>query len=487
MRCPLQGRRLLAGASGTPPPTALVMVLGLAVVGASADNAIDKFEDSDQIGDAYLEAVGRRPPASAIVDGYGTDTEIAPQGTYQRDQAAKIIAYMVLGKEAADSLVASYAPFQDVPADYWAAGYIAFCKEQGIIDGVSDTSFDPYGTLTGFQWAKMLLAAVGFNANNELEGDSWSLNTARTGHEVGLFDGDNAGADHVALRREQAMLYAFNTLTNVRQVSYTGNGNNYVYDIYGYEWADGTGYTLGAEVFDLTYVEGQVVDNEAMGNANTVVANVNYEDPGMFWWMEDDPAYVDIDANTGLDLMYHAVRIWYVEGKTNTNVYVNDLATVTTYECMDILNGDDDKDDLKNVGTGTIGDTSKTEYETYLIDNRALDLKNMDQNLAVDGDYAYISVYADFAQLGFVGKDETDIDSLIDSDDVVDNDHILTDISDIDYNDAIITIHATSKEDHDDYAWHVYPVTTTEGVVESIQREDGVVVSVTRPTTPLSR
>ena len=33
---------------------ALVMVLGLAVVGASADNAIDKFEDSDQIGDAYL-------------------------------------------------------------------------------------------------------------------------------------------------------------------------------------------------------------------------------------------------------------------------------------------------------------------------------------------------------------------------------------------------------------------------------------------------
>ena len=91
---------------------ALVMVLGLAVVGASADNAIDKFEDSDQIGDAYLEAVGVLT-GLAIVDGM-TDTEIAPQGTYQRDQAAKIIAYMVLGKEAADSLVASYAPFQDL-------------------------------------------------------------------------------------------------------------------------------------------------------------------------------------------------------------------------------------------------------------------------------------------------------------------------------------------------------------------------------------
>ena len=313
---------------------ALVMVLGLAVVGASADNAIDKFEDSDQIGDAYLEAVGVLT-GLAIVDGM-TDTEIAPQGTYQRDQAAKIIAYMVLGKEAADSLVASYAPFQDVPADYWAAGYIAFCKEQGIIDGVSDTSFDPYGTLTGFQWAKMLLAAVGFNANNELEGDSWSLNTARTGHEVGLFDGDNAGADHVALRREQAMLYAFNTLTNVRQVSYTGNGNNYVYDIYGYEWADGTGYTLGYDVFDLKFVEGQIVDNEGMGANATYVANANYKArPSGYpsWWnWDEDKETVSVKADTGLDLMYHAVRVWYTG--TNTNVYVNDLATVTTYECM---------------------------------------------------------------------------------------------------------------------------------------------------------
>ena len=37
---------------------ALVMVLGLGVVGASADNALDNYTDTGDIGDAYLEAVG---------------------------------------------------------------------------------------------------------------------------------------------------------------------------------------------------------------------------------------------------------------------------------------------------------------------------------------------------------------------------------------------------------------------------------------------
>ncbi len=167
---------------------ALVMLLGLGVVGASADNALDNYTDADDIGDAYLEAVGVLT-GLGIVDGM-TDTTIVPEATYTRAQAAKIIATMVLGVDGAKTCVATTAPFDDVDANHWAAGYIAFCKEDGIIDGVTDTTFDPEGTLTGYQWAKMLLAAVGFNANNELEGASWSLNTARIGHEVGLFNGD---------------------------------------------------------------------------------------------------------------------------------------------------------------------------------------------------------------------------------------------------------------------------------------------------------
>ncbi len=438
------------------------MLLGLGVVGASADNALDNYTDADDIGDAYLEAVGVLT-GLGVVDGM-TDTTIVPQATYTRAQAAKIIATMVLGVDGAKTCVATTNPFDDVDANHWAAGYIAFCKEEGIIDGVTDTSFDPEGTLTGYQWAKMLLAAVGFNANNELEGASWSLNTARIGHEVGLFNGDTSAADHTPLRREQAMLFAFNALTSVRQVTYSADATNYVYGIKGYIFADGTGKTLGDKVFNLKSVEGQIIDNEGMGNANTIVDNIDHS--------RYAEAEVTIDANTGLDLMYHAVRVWYIDGKTNTGVYVNDLAKVTEYDCMHAyLNGSDSEADkavakLKNVETKSIGDTTETKYERYVIDNTALDLKY---------DYADVTLYADYTTLGYAGKNNTDIGTV-----AVDNDHIVTDISDIAYGAGIIAVHATATETgNDGYAWHVYPVTATEGVIKSAQQSDGKVYSYT--------
>ena len=240
---------------------ALVMVLGLGVVGASADNKLDDYTDAKDIGDAYVEAVGVMTGLE-IVDGM-TETTIDPTATYTREQAAKIIAYMVLGKSAADSLTCTVAPFDDVAADRWSAGYISFCVEQGIIDGMTDTTFEPTGTLTGFQWAKMLLSAVGFNANGEFTGDSWSLNTARVAHSVGLFSGDAAGADHVALQRQQAMLYAFNTLTSVGCVVYSEALGDYIYS-YNNELWDRYTYegTLGWNVFKLNHAEGIITDNE---------------------------------------------------------------------------------------------------------------------------------------------------------------------------------------------------------------------------------
>ena len=393
-----------------------------------------------------------------IVDGM-TETTIVPQATYTRAQAAKIITTMVLGVNGAKSCVASYAPFDDVAANHWAAGYIAFCKEQGIIDGVTDTTFDPEGTLTGYQWAKMLLAAVGFNANNELEGSSWSLNTARIGREVGLFDGDLAGADHTPLRREQAMLYAFNTLSGIKQVTYSANATNYVYGIKGYVFADGTGYTLGEKVFKLSKVEGQIVDNEGMGASATVV------DP-----VASRAKNVSIKAGTGLDLMYHAVRAWYVADKNNTGVYVYDLAKTTEYTCRNIATGDKAVKDLPKtatVETPSIGyDTGKTEYESYLIDNRALDLAN---------DYAYVSLYADFGALTYrnTKAETTTIDGQL-----VDNDDIMTDISNIKYGDTVIYVKAESTLGNGE-AWYVYPVTSTEGVVSKIEQTSGKVISVT--------
>ena len=155
----------------------VAMVLGLCVVGASAKDKVESFTDDYQkVGAAYQEAVGVLVGVG-IIDGM-TETALEPQGNYTREQAAKIIAYMLLGKSKADSLKCTVAPFDDVAASRWSAGYIAFCVEQGIIDGMTATTYEPTGTLTGFQWAKMLLCAIGFGVKGEFTGSSWSVNTA---------------------------------------------------------------------------------------------------------------------------------------------------------------------------------------------------------------------------------------------------------------------------------------------------------------------
>lgn len=57
------------------------------------------------------------------------------------------------------------APFDDVAADHWAAGYIAYCANAGIINGNGAGSFLPDQEVTAYQFGKMLLTAVGYGVN----------------------------------------------------------------------------------------------------------------------------------------------------------------------------------------------------------------------------------------------------------------------------------------------------------------------------------
>ena len=423
----------------------VAMVLGLCVVGASATNKVDGYEDAGKIGAAYTEAVGVMT-GLGIVDGV-TDTELRPENTYQRDQAAKIIAYMLLGKNKADSLSCTVAPFEDVPANHWAAGYIAFCKEQGIIDGVTETTFKPTGTLTGFQWAKMLLCAVGFGVNGEFEGDSWSLNTAKVAHTVDLFAGDLAGADHVALQRQQAMLYAFNALTNVDVVVWSEALGDYI------EWYSGfvggrftyTG-TLGENVWKLDSVTGIIVDNEAL-NAPATVVNAKAE------YNAYAPNTVSVKANTGLDMMYHAARIWYVAGtKANTGVFVYDLAKVETTNCPTTLPAKD----VYNIGKEV---ANSVAYQYDKVDNSA-----------IDAGTANVVLYYKWAKLGarVEVKSTTVIDGV-----TVANSAIKTDISAINKDDPIIYLKGKSTTT-DNAGWHVYAPSATSGTVKSLS-DKGVI------------
>ena len=193
---------------------ALVMTMSLVTVSAGAKD----FTDASKI--AYDEAVDVMS-AVKVIDGY-TDGSFSPSATLTRGAAAKIICNLILGPTAASALVADAAPYKDVAANHPFAGYIAYCQKTGIISGYADGTFKPANSLTGYAFMKMLLGALGYDAANEgYTGANWSINVAKQAISIGLNDGLNGEFNGVkAVNREEACLYAFNTL-NATMVEYT--------------------------------------------------------------------------------------------------------------------------------------------------------------------------------------------------------------------------------------------------------------------------
>ena len=152
---------------------ALVMMLGMMIIGASAASA--DFPDAAEID--YTEAVD-------VISGLGIMTgddkgNFNPDSILTREQAAKIICYTLIGAENADKLGNNTQIFTDVAAGRWSAGYIAYCANLGILVGDGNGKFRPEDYLTGVQFGKMLLVAAGYNAETQgYLGADWATNIA---------------------------------------------------------------------------------------------------------------------------------------------------------------------------------------------------------------------------------------------------------------------------------------------------------------------
>ena len=209
---------------------ALVMSMSLVTISNAA------FKDADTIDNK--EAVDVMNAIGVLVgDEKGN---FNAKGELTRAQAAKIVCVMLLGKDASDALSLK-SNFTDVSG--WAESYIAYCASQGIVAGVGDGKFDPNGKLTGYQFAKMLLVALGYDAELEsMIGSDWQVNVAKLAISAGLTDGLNIALSKVITRDEAAKM-AFNTL-KATMVAYT-NGTKV-------ETGDGTKVTVNATRY---YVE----------------------------------------------------------------------------------------------------------------------------------------------------------------------------------------------------------------------------------------
>ena len=231
---------------------ALVMTMSLVTISAGAKD----FTDSADIN--YDEAVDVMS-ALEIIDGYAGG-DFQPQGTLTRGAAAKIIACMMLGKTTAESLGNQAAPFKDVPAGSTFAGYIAYCVETGIVDGYADGTFRPSNKLTGFAFLKMLLTAMGYDSAVEsFTGTNWTVNVARLAIENGLTDGNDDFVGTELATREEACLYAVNTL-KATLVEYESKGSQISIN----------GAVISAGATQAKPVTTKVVSTQTINSAKTV-------------------------------------------------------------------------------------------------------------------------------------------------------------------------------------------------------------------------
>ena len=183
---------------------ALVMTMSLVTVSAGAKD----FADAKDI--TYTEAVDVLSTLGVLE---GDETGFRPTDTLKRSEAAKIICALNLTPKTAASLSADTNPFADVAKSHWAAGYIAEGVQSGIIAGVGDNKFAPDADLTGYAFLKMLLVSLGYDATIEgMTGANWSVNVAKLADEIELTKGNDDFVGSKAVTREEAALYALNTL-----------------------------------------------------------------------------------------------------------------------------------------------------------------------------------------------------------------------------------------------------------------------------------
>ena len=157
-------RVLSLGLAGT-------MLSGLMLTGAGAVGTKD-FTDVKDID--HSEAVNTMVSLN-IINGKD-DGSFAPEETVTRAQMAKMITIALHGGKEPVLGTKTIPTYTDI-GNHWAESYIEYCSSQKIISGQGDGTFNPDGSVTGSQAAKMVLTAMGYDATVfNFTGVDWEIN-----------------------------------------------------------------------------------------------------------------------------------------------------------------------------------------------------------------------------------------------------------------------------------------------------------------------
>ena len=188
---------------------ASVMLLGMMVIGAgAADKTAADLTDMDKV--TNKEAVSVMVDLG-IIEGK-PDGSFAPTEGVDRATMAKLITYVLMGDVDAGIFEGTSTDLTDIDTS-WAEGYIKYCYANGIISGDGQGHFFPTQGVTVVQAAKMLLVALGYDAEaSKYQNNSmWSVNIMKDAQVAGLLNGVSGSANDT-LTRDGAAQMIFNTL-----------------------------------------------------------------------------------------------------------------------------------------------------------------------------------------------------------------------------------------------------------------------------------
>ena len=363
---------------------ASVMVVSMMVIGAGAAN-FDDFSDKDEI--VNKEAVSVLVELGVLAG--KDDGSYDPTGIITRGEMAKIIC-VVLNKGQDPNLGAVNSNTYTDTVGHWAAPYIEYCTTLGIVAGKGDGTFAPNDTVTASEASKMLLVALGYNAQYEnMIGANWAVATNVLANKNGLYDGLTLDVS-AGLTRDNAAQMMYNAL-DAKVVAYDYSVIPDGDSISAIATAKETGKTLLEDKFGAVKVTGVVIRNEygsvdgsaAMDEGQSYVRVTNYGTNEEQQALSSGKYYV----TTSLDQLGKTVDMYVKPGNssvtTNATVVgsaltssVNKVVTYTSYSSSKTI-AERAKDDGLKFGTTTENNVT-TDNATFVVNysNTVASFKN---------------------------------------------------------------------------------------------------------------
>ena len=355
------------------------------------------FKDASQI--QYTEAVDVMV-ALGVINGF-PDGTFGPQKTVTRGQMAKMIAVIMNSGEDVGDQYKSACPFADSKS-HWAAGYIAYCASEHIIDGRSADVFDPDADVTGTEVAKMALTSLGYDSKIQgYTGETWAANVLKDAKKNNLFKGlDKSFVPGDPCSREAAAQILFNMLKAV-MVQYNNN----------------TSISVGDNTQVVVSSKAEQIENPGDGNDNML--NL-YEE--VFGESSDATLVDKAEGKDGKDEFGRNGHTWYVEGdKVGTytasadyeftaeketvteaiKAYDEDLAEdLAKLTPSYVLNGDDVKAEAIGLGDTIELYVSDNAYKAIIIQYKPYQITDVNTNVKkADADKG-VAAYVTIAGLG---------------------------------------------------------------------------------------